>query len=75
MKHKETVKSVLIHGKQWRFLPSFFTPNRYIFGGATCKGCHKRWLKKDERVDVEFFGNDLVSYCLKCWPKAIFAQR
>ena len=74
MKAKETVKSMMFHGKRWLFLSSFFSANKYIFGGGTCKLCKKKHLGKDERVDVEFFGGDIESYCLSCWPSAIFAK-
>lgn len=75
METGEFIRSVIIHGKQWCFLKSFFSPNISARGGARCKGCDKRHLSKYDRVDVEFFGNDLVSYCLKCWPDAILERK
>lgn len=71
MKTKEIIRHVFFNGRDFKLTPAFFSANVYIMFGAKCKNCPKKGLKKDERVDVEFFGGDIESYCLDCWGKVI----
>lgn len=45
----------------------FFGTNLKKLDGESCCLCKKKDLARDDRVDCEFWGDDAVSYCLKCW--------
>jgi len=48
---------------------SFFSSNVNLVN-VHCKKCDKGPLAKNERVDCEFWPNDIETYCIECWAKA-----
>lgn len=70
IKVEKTVCLINIHGSQRGLKEHFFSTNLSYLDGRSCKNCKKTNLGKHERVDCEFWPNDIESWCLECWSKS-----
>lgn len=60
---------IFIKGKEFILRDSFFSTNVSSHDGDKCKKCGKENLGRRERVDCDFWGDDIESWCLECWSK------